>query len=267
MKNNLPVKTLFNFNRSFHSNFSEKNVILRQKIHSFSPKLRHAQVSASNFSLGTSTNSQLSPPHLLLPQQEQNTPLSSLRRCLLQTLRLHLSSKMSNPAPSSLGICGPPPGIKGMTKLDRDAFSFKALFPALEIDVSWLTTLMKVLKNVRFKHKNVDTILNLEEGREEGTEDPVSPDRNGQKPVCEKQESSSPSSLSSSKRYLLLDPEIAPDHVTLVSFLNTKASCLDQFGITENNFSYRIIQLNYDHFNAETVRYKRVCSTDENFLN
>ena len=48
---------------------------------------------------------------------------------------------------------GPPPGIKGMTELDRDAFNFKAIFPALEIDLSWLETLMKVkaLRDAKYK--------------------------------------------------------------------------------------------------------------------
>lgn len=52
---------------------------------------------------------------------------------------------------------------------------------------------------------------------------------------------------------MLLDPETAPDFPSLVTALNSKASCLDQYKITESNFKYQLIHFQYENFNPETV--------------
>ena len=65
---------------------------------------------------------------------------------------------MQKPTKDELGIRGPPPGVKGMSVLNRDAFRYKALYPALEVDVSWLNILMKPLKHVRFMHRKIDKL-------------------------------------------------------------------------------------------------------------
>ena len=133
-----------------------------------------------------------------------------------------------------------------MTELDRDAFKFKAIFPALDIDVSWLNILMRVMDNVRFKHKRIDTLLHVGgEMGAEGKEGETTDDKN---------DNSSSSSSQSSRRLMLLDPETAPDFPSLVTALNSKASCLDQYKITESNFKYQLIHFQYENFNPETVR-------------
>ena len=138
------------------------------------------------------------------------------------------------PPPEELGIRGPPLGVKGMTELDRDAFSLKAVFPALEIDMTWMQTLYKPLKHVRFMHKKFETVR------------PIPPPPEGKDEV---------EAESSTRKLMLLDPEVAPDFDSLVAAMKTKSvsSFLDRFKITREHFRFEVVQLHYADFTSDTV--------------
>jgi len=149
---------------------------------------------------------------------------------------------MQSPPTEELGIRGPPPGVKGMAELDRDAFTMKAVFPALEIDAAWMNVLMKPMKSVRYMHKKLDRLTPVT---------PSGPSTNGETDNGKDNDGHDPSP----RKLLLLDPDVAPDFATLRSVLESKsaASFLELYKITKEHFKYHVVDLHYDFFNAEQI--------------
>jgi len=126
-----------------------------------------------------------------------------------------------------------PVGVKGMTELNRDAFSMKAIYPALEVDVGWMKILMKPLKTVRQKDIRIDKFEPLDsKGNKKEEVDPL-------------------------RKILLLNPKVSPNYNSLRQHLEEQNKLGDAFlhylDIKEDRFLFCSVQVGYDHFNAETI--------------
>ncbi|XP_076841696.1 tRNA (guanine(37)-N(1))-methyltransferase isoform X2 [Brachyhypopomus gauderio] len=162
--------------------------------------------------------------------------LRSVRR-LLTLLDVHHCGKAARPLGCSIpepcavfnvestmadaGLYKPPPAVRGMTVLDREAFAQTISVPALRVPTTVLNKVVKSLKKVALQRPGVKRVVDDEEGADGGGE----------------------------HRLLLLDPQCV---ATAESFGREETAALTAYGVPAELRRYDL-QLTYENLKSEEV--------------
>lgn len=125
---------------------------------------------------------------------------------------------------ADLGLYKPPPTVRGMTELDRAAFSQTVSVPAIRIPTNVLNKLVKSLKKVALQRPGLKRVV--DEHKEDGNED-----------------------CSNEYRLLLLDP----NSITFTdSFGSEEAEALKAYGVPQEIQRYEL-KLTYENLKSEEI--------------
>uniref|UniRef100_A0A8C1SJY0 tRNA methyltransferase 5 n=1 Tax=Cyprinus carpio TaxID=7962 RepID=A0A8C1SJY0_CYPCA len=132
---------------------------------------------------------------------------------------------MTDQSQTDLGLYKPPPTVRGMTELDRAAFSQTVSVPAIRIPTNVLNKAVKSLKKVALQRPGLKRVV--EEHSEDGNKD----------------------SSEGEHRLLLLDPNSI---TSADSFGGEEAEALKAYGVPQEIQKYEL-QLTYENLKSEEI--------------
>lgn len=152
--------------------------------------------------------------------------LNQFARISLQFSSVVLSQKaMTDHLQTDLGLYKPPQTVRGMTELDRTAFSQTVSVPAIRIPTKVLNKVVKSLKKVALQRPGLKRVV--EEHSEDGNKD----------------------SSEGEHRLLLLDPNSI---TSADSFGGEEAEALKAYGVPQEIQKYEL-QLTYENLKSEEI--------------
>ncbi|KTF74843.1 hypothetical protein cypCar_00019719 [Cyprinus carpio] len=152
--------------------------------------------------------------------------VNQFARIPLQFSTLVQSQKtMTDQSQTDLGLYKPPPTVRGMTELDRAAFSQTVSVPAIRIPTNVLNKAVKSLKKVALQRPGLKRVV--EEHSEDGNKD----------------------SSEGEHRLLLLDPNSI---TSADSFGGEEAEALKAYGVPQEIQKYEL-QLTYENLKSQVI--------------
>ncbi|XP_073690721.1 tRNA (guanine(37)-N(1))-methyltransferase [Garra rufa] len=151
--------------------------------------------------------------------------LNQFARISFQFSTVHFEKAMTDQPQSDLGLYKPPQTVRGMTELDRAAFSQTVSVPAIQIPTSVLNKVVKSLKKVSLQRPGLKRVV--EEHSEDGNKD-----------------------ISKGEHRLLL---LDPNSITSAdSFSSEEADALKAYGVPQEIQRYEL-KLTYENLKGEEI--------------